>query len=61
MCTLRSVNQCYFISAVHFYSSFYSVLKYSFSVLFTHAEISQPSSTKTYGESICLKCCVVWK
>ena len=24
-------------------------------------EISQPSSAKTYGESICLECRVVWE
>jgi len=27
----------------------------------SHAEISQPSSAKTYDESICLECCVVWE
>ena len=26
----------------------------------SHAEITQPSSAKMYGESICLECRVVW-
>jgi len=27
----------------------------------THARIPQPSLEETYGKSICLECCVVWK
>jgi len=26
-----------------------------------HARIPQPSLEETYGESICLECCIVWK